>query len=79
MAAIQIKELPPNVAERIAKLAEERGSKVEDAALMCLERGVSELEQVQTELNEIRKLRESVTGVWLTDEMIRAARDEGRP
>lgn len=79
MAAIQIKELPPNVAERITKLAQERGSKVEDAALLCLERGVSELEQVQAELTEIRKLRDSAKDVWLTDDMLRAARDEGRP
>jgi hypothetical protein len=79
MAAIQIKELPPSAAERIARLARERGVQVEEAAWMCLERGISELEQVQSELNEIRKLRDSLGSVHLTEEMIRAARDEGRP
>ena len=78
MAAIQIMELPASAAERIARLARERGVQVEEAAWMCLERGISELEQVQSELNEFRKLRESFRGVDLTDETIRAARDEGR-
>lgn len=79
MSAIQIKELPANVADRITRLAHETGSAVEEEALRCLERGVSEREQAAAELADIRRFRESAPNVWLTDEMLRAAKEEGRP
>ncbi|MGB7159132.1 MAG: hypothetical protein WBD40_13770 [Tepidisphaeraceae bacterium] len=79
MATIALEKLPKEMVERLQRLAQEHGLIVEDEALRCLERGLSETEQVEAELREIRKLRESMPKVWLTDEILRAARDEGRP
>ena len=78
MGVIALEKLPKAMVERLERLAQEHGLVVEDEALKCLERGLSESEQVAAELREIRKFRESMPNVWLTDEMIRAARDEGR-
>ncbi len=78
MGAIPLKKLPQEMVERLQRLAQEHGVVVEDEALKCLERGLSESQQGAAELHEIRKFRESMPNVWLTDEMLRAARDEGR-
>ena len=75
---IELEKLSKETVERLQRLAQQHGLGVEDEALKCLERGLSEIEQVETDLREIDKLRESMPNVWLTDQMIRAARDEGR-
>lgn len=79
MATIALDQLPEHLVERLQRLAKAHGIGVQDEAVKCLERGLSEVEQVEAELREIRKFRESMPDVWLTDEMLRAARTEGRP
>jgi histone H3/H4 len=79
MMTIELEQLSKDTVERLQRLAQQHGLRVEDEALKCIERGLSEIEQVELELLEIRKLRESMPGVWVTEEAVRAARNEGRP
>ncbi len=78
MQAISLNLLSDELVQRLIRLAEEHGSDVQSEAIQCLEKGLSEREQIETELKELRELRGQTKGVWLTDAMIRAARDEGR-
>lgn len=78
MARIALNAVPDELVERLSRLAAEHGADVQDEALRCLERGLSEREQVEAELREIRALREQTPNAWVTEETIRAARDEGR-
>jgi len=81
MAAIELEKLPKATVDRLARLAHQHGTKLEDEAVKCLERGLSESEQVEADLEDIRNLRESISakGVWLTDEFLEQAINEGRP
>lgn len=79
MPTIAVEQLPTSLVDRLERLAGKHGVGVEDEAIRCLERGLSELEQVEADLQEIRKFRESMPHVWITEDTLRAARDEGRP
>jgi plasmid stability protein len=76
--ALTLEKLPDELVERLRRLASEHGSDVQSEAIQCLEKGLSEREQIEADLKEIRELRAQSNGVWMTDELIRAARDEGR-
>jgi hypothetical protein len=78
MANIALDAVPDELVERLSRLAAEHGADVHEEALKCLERGLSEREQVEAELREIRAIREQSPNAWITEETIRAARDEGR-
>jgi hypothetical protein len=78
MQALALNQLSDELIDRLRRLAEEHGSDVQSEAIQCLEKRLSEREQIETALKEIRELHEQTKGVWLTDAMIRAARNEGR-
>lgn len=78
MATLALNSIPDGTLTRLRQLATETGLDVEAEAVRCLERGLSEREQVEAQLKEIRAIREGTSGAWITDDVIRAARDEGR-
>lgn len=77
MATVALNQVPDQVIERLRKLAADHGADFEIEAVRCLERGLTEREQTEQELRELRELRSQQKGVWLTDEMINAAKREG--
>jgi hypothetical protein len=78
MQAVSVNLVSDELIERLQRLAQEHGSDVQLEAIQCLERGLTESEQIEFDLKELRELRSKFKSVWLTDEIIRAARDEGR-
>jgi hypothetical protein len=78
MATIALDSVSDEVLARLRRLAERDGSDLADEVLKCLEKGLSERERVEADLEELRSLRGQMKGAWVTNEMIRAARDEGR-
>jgi antitoxin FitA len=79
MATMTIKSIPDALYALLkAKAAENRRS-LNSEVIVCLEKSVSVLrnDNAQT-LQSIRKLRESVKGVNLTEDFLRKAKDEGR-
>lgn len=81
MAAITIKNLPPRLHERLRKSAAANRRSLNSEAIVCLENALAAGEPVdEKELMErIRRRRETMTNVWITDEFLRKAKNLGRP
>lgn len=86
MADISIKGLPEQLYRRLRQSAKRNHRSLNKEAVYRIELGLmTPPERTPAEVREIfkavRKLRrrQRAEGVWLTDEDIRKARDEGRP
>lgn len=81
MAAITIKNVPARLHERLRKSAATNRRSLNSEAIVCLESALATEEPInEKELMErIRRRRDSMTGVWLTDEFLRKAKNLGRP
>ena len=79
MATLTIKSIPDTLYARLkAKAADNRRS-LNSEVIVCLEESITPLKNDQEmTLERIRQLRKSIKGVYLTDEILRRAKDEGR-
>ena len=78
MTTLNLTAVPDELVTRLRALAEQDGTDLVAAAVRCLERGLSDQELAETDIRELRELRAQNPDAWVTEEMIRAARDEGR-
>jgi hypothetical protein len=79
MASIQVTGLSDGVVARLEKYARDRGHDVATEAAVLIQNALERAEQVERDLERVRKIRGQMPNAWLTDDFIRRARDEGRP
>ncbi len=80
MATLTIKNLPDEVYAALTAVAKKHRRSINNEAIVRLERSLELREQSrEEELDDIRKFRESVKGIYLTDEILELAKNEGRP
>jgi plasmid stability protein len=80
MATLTIKNLPDELYAALTRRAKQHRRSINNEAIVQLERSlsVSELDTEKT-LEDIRKLRESIGEIHLTDEFLDHAKNLGRP
>ena len=79
MATLTIKNIPDAVYEQLKQRAARHRRSVNSEAIVCLEEVLgSKLVDLATFLTSIRALRENISAVFVTEEDLRAAKDEGR-
>lgn len=83
MATITIKNLPDQIYARLTRIARENRRSINSEAIVTLERGLEFVEPSTEDdlLARIRRNREEMKnrGIWVADEEITAAKNEGRP
>jgi hypothetical protein len=79
VTTLNLTAVPDALVDRLRAVAERAATDLTAAALRCLERGLSDQELAEADIRELQELRSPNPDAWVTDEMIRAARDEGRP
>ena len=82
MATLTIKNLPDEVYALLTRKAKRNRRSLNNEAMVRLEKSLnSEDRDVETTLERIRKNREELSrkGIWLTDEFLEFAKNEGRP
>ena len=80
MATLTIKNLPDEIYAALTKTAKRHRRSINSEAIVQLQSSLEkESVDVESELEEIRRFRESITGVYLTDEDLEFAKNEGRP
>lgn len=82
MATLTIKNLPDEVYAMLAKKAKRNRRSLNNEAMVRLERSLtSEDRDIESTLERIRKNRGELSkkGIWLTDEILEFAKNEGRP
>jgi plasmid stability protein len=83
MATLTIPDLPEAVYKPLAERAARHGRSVEQEALDCLLRALSSEPEAadaatQAKLRELRQFRESLRGIYVTEEDLQQAKREGR-
>lgn len=80
MPTLTIKNVPPDLHERLKQSALENRRSINSEAIVCLERALS-VRRIDPEvvLARIKALQEQAPLPWLTDEFLRRAKEEGRP
>ncbi|MFH0825580.1 MAG: Arc family DNA-binding protein [Pseudomonadota bacterium] len=80
MTTMIIENVPDRLYDGIKKRAEEKGRTVDDEVITCLERALRR-ERVDPEafLAEVEALQQRISLPYLTDEILRAAKEEERP
>lgn len=82
MATLTIKNLPDEIYATLTKTAKRHRRSINSEAIVRLEQGLLSVEpDLDTTLARIRRNREMMRekGVWLTDEILDLAKNEGRP
>jgi alkylation response protein AidB-like acyl-CoA dehydrogenase len=79
MTKLDLPEVPDDMAARLARLAHDRGVDVAQQALECFAHGLTEAEEAERELRDLREFRRGLGDVWVDPALIRRARNEGRP
>ena len=80
MANITIRNVPDDLHERLKERAAQNRRSLNAEILHALEQTVQVVrEDPAAYLDRIRPLREKTTKLRLTDELLRKARDQGRP
>ena len=82
MATLTIKNLPDEVYAALGKMAKRNRRSINGEAIVRLEQGLQNIEpDIEETLKRIRRNREQLKrqGVWLTDEFLDYAKNEGRP
>ncbi len=78
MATLTISNLPDTLYGSLADRAQHDGTTVEAAAVAVLQSALGGTD-VEAELEKIRSVRQSVKGIFVTEDELRAAKAEGRP
>ena len=82
MATLTIKNVPEELYATLSRTAKKNRRSINGEAIVRLERGLEDVEHdLEATIESIRKNREAMAtkGVWLTDEIIDRAKNEGRP
>ena len=76
-----IKNLPARLHQRLRKSAAANRRSLNGEAIVCLESALADEEPISEKdlMERIRRRRDSMTGVWITDEFLRKAKNLGRP
>jgi plasmid stability protein len=79
MATLTIKNIPDELYQQLKQSAAQNRRSMNSEAIVCLEKalGSTPIDR-EALLERIRAHRESLSGVFVTDEDLRAAKDEGR-
>lgn len=80
MPTITIKNIPDDLYEKLKKKAEEHGGSMDNEVIFCLKR-VLQASRVDPEafLSGVEAMQQRMSLPPLTDELLRAAKEEGRP
>jgi antitoxin FitA len=84
MASITLSNVPEDLYRRLAERAESHRRTVEDEVLQCLDAvvprgGPRRSADVDATLEELRRFRESLGPIFLTEDDLQRAKREGRP
>ena len=80
MATLTIKNLPDEIYAALTRKAKLNRRSINNEAIHRLESTLIEgSTDSEAELEEIKKLRRKTAGLWLTDEILERAKNEGRP
>jgi antitoxin FitA len=80
MATLTIKNIPEELRKRLKESATQHRRSINSEAIQCLEKALVGSRVDPTEfLARARALRERMPDMYITDEDLRAARNEGRP
>jgi plasmid stability protein len=79
MATMTLKNVPDELYERLKRSAERHRRSVNKEAITRLEQALGSRTDATELLAEIRAARAQMRNVYVTDDDLRTARDEGRP
>ncbi len=79
MATMTLKNVPDELYEQLKRSAERHRRSVNKEAITCLERALGGRTDPAELLEQIRAARAQMREVYVTDDDLGAARDEGRP
>jgi plasmid stability protein len=80
MATLTIKNLPEDIYAALGSLAKRHRRSINGEAIVQLEKALENSDSNnERRLERIRRLRDSLPDVWLTDEDLDFAKNEGRP
>ena len=79
MATLTIKNLPDDIYAALTAVAKKHRRSINSEAIVHLEESLRRESAGLISLDEIRKLRKSTAGLWLTDDILDKAKNEGRP
>jgi plasmid stability protein len=82
MATLTIKNLPDEIYATLSKTAKRNRRSINGEAIVRLEQGLLAVEpDLEMTIARIRRNRDAMEekGIWLTDEMLDQAKNEGRP
>jgi len=80
MATLTIKNLPDEIYAALSRTAKRNRRSINGEAIVRLEQGLQNVEtDIEATLARIRKNREAMNDVWVTDEFLDYAKNEGRP
>jgi plasmid stability protein len=80
MATLTIKNLPDEIYSALTQQAKRRHRSINSEAIFQLESILAYREMdVETELEEIRRFREKLKGVFVTEDEINREKNRGRP
>lgn len=80
MATLTIKNLPNDVYAALGNLAKRHRRSINSEAIVQLEKVLENTEpDNERRLERIRRLRDSLPDVWVTEEFLDFAKNEGRP
>ncbi len=80
MATLTLKNVPDRLYERLRESARDHRRSINKEAIVCLERSLAVGRLDPTSLiARAREIREGAGKLYITDEDLRRARDEGRP
>lgn len=82
MATLTIKNLPDDIYAALTQQARQNRRSINGEAIIRLERALQNVGRDDEALiKQIRRTRKAMerSGVWLTDDLLRTAKNEGRP
>ncbi|MDF7799378.1 Arc family DNA-binding protein [Pontiellaceae bacterium B1224] len=81
MASITIKNIDPELYEKLKKQAAEHRRSINNEAIVCIERSLQSypLPSAQDLIEESRRIREMTSGYKISNEEIDRWKNEGRP
>ncbi len=80
MPTITVKNIPPDLYERLRRSAAANRRSINSEIIVCIEQAVrSSKVDVEEVLAEARRLREKTAGYEITDEELTRAKSAGRP
>lgn len=78
MPKLELSDVPEQLYRRLEVRANQHGQSVENEAIGCIQSALDGTRDPAQVLERARRLRKSLEPMFLTDEAIRAAREEGR-